>query len=383
MHIHEYQAKQLLQKFGIPIPPFAVASNRSEVERAIEELNLERAIVKVQVHAGGRGKAGGVKDAKSKKEILEVSKDLLGKKIINNQTGPDGLVSSAILLTAPVEIKKEYYLAALLDRKVGAGVIIASREGGIDIEEKPESIHKEIIPPSGKLYSFQLFALAKALGWTGETRKQGMQLIASLASLFQASDASLFEINPLIETPNGELYALDAKATIDDNALFRQKEIASYRDPTQLPQNEVLAGEYDLAYVGLKGEIGCMVNGAGLAMATMDMIHLYGGRPANFLDVGGSASKEKIAHGFKIILSDSEVRAIFVNIFGGIMDCAVLASGLVAATKEMQLNCPLIVRMEGTNVEQGKKILHDSGLKIQSAETMDEGARLAVEAAKT
>ena len=386
MHIHEYQAKILLQKYRIPVPTFYMAQNEEEVREIIQKNSLKEAVIKTQVHAGGRGKAGGVKLAKTPDEILKVAKDLIGKRIVNAQTGPAGLISHKVLIGPPLSIKKEYYLSALMDRKLGKGVIIASKEGGMEIEktaeERPESILKEVIHLDGKLFTFQLLTIAKFMGWSGELRKEGMALVAHLARAFTESDASLIEINPLVETEEGKLFALDAKASFDDNALFRQKEIASWVDLTQLPKNEVMAIEYDLAYVGLTGTIGCMVNGAGLAMATMDMIHQEGGEPANFLDVGGSANKEKIAHGFKIILLDPSVKAIFVNIFGGIMDCAVLAAGIVEASKEDGVPVPLIVRMEGTNVEKGKKILKDSKLNILSAETMEEGAKMAVLASK-
>lgn len=382
MNIHEYQAKRLLEKYGIPIPAFEIAGNVSEVKEAIKKMSLQEGVVKVQIHAGGRGKAGGVKLAKTPEEILKVSEELIGKKIVNQQTGPLGLVSEKVMISAPVSIKQEFYLAALIDRKLGMGVILASREGGVEIEEKPESIHKEVIGLNGKLMGFQLLTIAKFLGWQGDVQKQGIKLVAALAKAFAETDASLFEINPLVETTEGKLIALDAKAAIDDNALFRQKEIASWIDLSQLPKNEVMAREHDLAYVGLTGEIGCMVNGAGLAMATMDIIQMHGGQPANFLDVGGSATKEKIAHGFKIILFDPNVKAIFVNIFGGIMDCAVLAMGLVEATKEDGVRVPLVVRMEGTNEDKGKQILKESKLNILTAQTMEEGAKLVVKAAR-
>lgn len=382
MNIHEYQAKILLQRYGIPIPPFEIASNEEEVKQAIKKMSLQAGVVKVQVHAGGRGKAGGVKFAKTAEEILKVSKELIGKKIVNQQTGPLGLIAEKVMICPPISIKREFYLAALIDRTLGKGLILVSKEGGTEIEEKPESIHKEVIGEGGALHSFQLLTIAKFLGWEGELQKEGMKLVAQLAKAFTESDASLFEINPLVEITDGKLLALDAKAVIDDNALFRQKEIASWIDLTQLAPNEVMAREYDLAYVGLTGQIGCMVNGAGLAMATMDIIEKHGGKPANFLDVGGSASKEKIAHGFKIILFDPNVKAVFVNIFGGIMDCVVLAQGLVEAAKEDQVKVPVIVRMEGTNVDKGKQILKDSRLAIITAETMEDGAKLAVNASK-
>lgn len=379
MNIHEYQAKILLKKYGVPVPPFKVVSNLDEVKEAIEEFSLKEAVLKVQIHAGGRGKAGGVKFAKNKDEILKYAKELIGKKIVNNQTGPSGLVAHQILISPPINIKKEYYLAAIIDRKNATSVLIASKEGGMEIEEVAEKNPESILtlPIS---FDGQISDLAKLSSFMGWDEKKGSLLAQSLAKAFTATDALLFEINPLVETVEGDLFAVDAKCSIDDNALFRQSEIESFYDETQMTNNEVLAKQYDLAYVGLTGEIGCMVNGAGLAMATMDIIQAAGGHPANFLDVGGSASKEKIAHGFKIIMMDPHVKAIFVNIFGGIMDCAVLAQGIVEATKEDGVKIPLIVRMEGTNVEKGKQILEKSDLAIITAETMEEGARKAVEA---
>jgi succinyl-CoA synthetase beta subunit len=386
MHIHEYQAKILLKRFGVPVPAFVVASNMQEVKEGIEQLKLKEAVIKIQVHAGGRGKAGGVKFAKNPSEIELFSQKLIGMKMVNNQTGPQGLISHKILISAPLAIKREFYLAAVIDRNAAAAMLIISKEGGMEIEEiavkRPESILKVKMGNQGQISDLEVAKILKFLDWGPHLEKEGADLIRNFCKAFISSDSSLLEINPLVETEEGHLFALDAKCTIDDNALFRQEEIASWFDATQLPQAEVLAAEHDLAYVALSGEIGCMVNGAGLAMATMDIIHNHGGTPANFLDVGGSATKEKIAQGFKIIMLDPNVKAIFVNIFGGIMDCGVLASGIVAATQEDGMVLPLIVRMEGTNVDMGKKILKDSGLAIMIAETMEEGAKKAVAAAK-
>lgn len=378
MNIHEYQAKNLLQKYGIPVPPYAVARCEEEVLQAIKELGLTEAVIKVQIHAGGRGKAGGVKFAKTQEEIVRLSEMLIGMHIVNVQTGPKGVIAEKVLISHPVSIKKEYYLAAVIDRAKAVPIIIASPEGGMEIEEiaanKPERIIKVPIGLDGKMRRYQLLEIAKFMGWENEMRKAGMRLIANLAKAFIENDGSLLEINPLVETEEGNLMAVDAKFSIDDNAIFRQGAIAQWYDPSQQSKNEVMAKEYDLAYIGLDGEIGCLVNGAGLAMATMDIIHHYGGSPANFLDVGGSATKEEVAHGFKIILLDPKVKSIFVNIFGGIMDCAVLATGIVEASKEDNVNIPLIVRMEGTNVDLGKKILEESGLNIITAKTMADGA---------
>jgi succinyl-CoA synthetase beta subunit len=386
MHTHEFQAKSLLQKYGIPIPPYFVVSSLDQVQSLIEQQGLNAAVLKIQVHAGGRGKAGGVKLAGSPEEILQYAKQLLGKKIVNQQTGPEGMIAHQILITPPVTIQKEYYLGAVIDRQKAQGVLIASPEGGMDIEEVahkyPEKILTFPLPLSGKLRSYHLLRIAKFMGWQGEMAAQGMQILSSLSKAFVETDASLLEINPLVETKEGKLVALDAKLTVDDNALFRQPEIKAFFDPTQLLPNEADAHKHELAYVALEGSIGCMVNGAGLAMATMDIIHHFGGEPANFLDVGGGASKEKVAEGFKIILSDSKVKAILVNIFGGIMNCETLASGIIAAANELHIHVPLIIRMEGTNVNQGKQLLKDSGLNLMIANNLTEAAQKAVEVAK-
>lgn len=386
MYIHEYQAKNLLLRYDVPVPPFAVASNEEEAEKAITELGINEAVIKVQIHAGGRGKAGGVKFAKNPEEIVRLSAELIGKKIVNQQTGPAGVVAERVLISPPFSIRHEYYLAATIDRSRGLPILIASPEGGMEIEEiavkKPEAILKIPFGIDGKVRGFHLRELVKFMGWSGELAKAGMRLIGQIACAFIENDGSLLEINPLVVTHEEHLYALDAKFTVDDNALYRQPAIAQWYDPSQQTPNEVMAKEYDLAYIGLDGEIGCLVNGAGLAMATMDIIHHYGGEPANFLDVGGGASKDEVAHGFKIILLDPRVKAIFVNIFGGIMDCGILAHGIVEASKSDSVNVPLIVRMEGTNVEIGKNVLKESGLNIITADTMADGAIKAVKAAK-
>lgn len=386
MNIHEYQAKIILRQYGIHIPDFAVVSNLNEVKQVIKEMGLDQAVIKVQVHAGGRGKAGGVKLARSSDEILNFSKQLLGMKIVNNQTGPEGVVAHQILISPLIDIKREFYLGAIIDRKKAQAMLIASPEGGMDIEEvaakSPDKILTLPIDRQGNLRGYQLIRIAKFMGWSEKQAEQGKKLVQSLAKAFVATDADLLEINPLIETPQGELIVLDAKLSIDENALYRQPQIASFYDATQIPTNEARAKEFDLAYVALDGTIGCMVNGAGLAMATMDIIHLYGGTPANFLDVGGGATQEKVAEGFKIILSDPKVKAILVNIFGGIMNCVTLAAGIIAAAGELQVKVPLIVRMEGTNVDQGKKMLTDSGLNIIIADTLATAAEKVVLAAK-
>jgi succinyl-CoA synthetase beta subunit len=386
MNTHEYQAKEILKKYGIPIPEFAVVSSEKEARAAIERLKLKEAVVKIQVHAGGRGKAGGVKFAKNPQEIVEVTAKLLGMKMVNNQTGPQGVIAHKVLLSVPSEIKKEYYIGAIIDRERARPILIASPDGGVEIEEvaakTPERILTLPIGLDGKIKPYHLLRLTNFMGWKEEKAKVGRQIAAGLAKAFMDIDGSLLEINPLIETPSGELFALDAKLSVDDNALFRQMEIASFYDPSQQSAGEVAAKQFDLAYIALDGTIGCMVNGAGLAMATMDIIQHYGGKPANFLDVGGGASKEKVAEGFKIILSDPKVEAILVNIFGGIMNCAVLAEGIITAAKEDKIRVPLVVRMEGTNVEQGRKLLKDSGLAIISAENLAEGAEKVVKSIK-
>jgi succinyl-CoA synthetase beta subunit len=386
MNLHEYQAKQILGLYGIPIPDYGIASSLAEVDQVIRSLGLEQAVVKIQVHAGGRGKAGGVKFAKSPKEIREKASSLIGMKMVNNQTGPEGVIAHKVMLSRPVEIAREFYLGAIIDREKAQPILIASPEGGVEIEEvaekHPERILTVPIDLNGNVKSFYLLRLAKFMGWNGPLAKEGMQIASGVAKAFIEKDASLCEINPLVESVDQRLWALDAKISVDDNALFRQPEINHFYDPTQQSKNEVAAKEYDLAYVALNGNIGCMVNGAGLAMATMDIIHLYGGEPANFLDVGGGASKEKVAAGFKIILSDPNVKAILVNIFGGIMNCATLAEGVLAAASELNIKVPVIVRMEGTNVEEGKRLLRNSKLPIITGDSLAEAVEKAVSVLK-
>ncbi len=383
MNIHEYQAKKILQKYQIPLPDFLVVSSMDELKELLITLDWPSAVVKVQVHAGGRGKAGGVKIAKNKQEILQAAQELLGKKIVNTQTGPEGMVSHKILLSPTVNIAKEYYLGAIINRELAQGVLIASPVGGINIEEvalhQPEQVLILPIPAKGSFHTYELLRIVKFMGWTPALFKEGMELINRLVRAFVETDASLLEINPLVLTNEGKLLALDAKLVVDDNALFRQPEIKTFFDATQVSIYEAKAQQEELAYIALDGEIGCMVNGAGLAMATMDIIHHYGGRPANFLDVGGSATKEKVAEGFKIILSDPQVKAILVNIFGGIMSCDTVAAGVIAAAKELQVHVPLVVRIEGTNVENGRKLLAESDLKnIHIADNLAEAAQKVV-----
>lgn len=386
MNTHEYQAKIVLEKYGVKIPAFRVISSVEEAQKAIEEMNIDQAVIKIQVHAGGRGKAGGVKLAKSREEILAHAKNMLGMKLVNNQTGPDGVIAHKVMIAALCDIAKEFYVGAIIDRQNACAMLIVSPEGGIEIEEvaakTPERIQTFPISNNGSLKGYQLLQIVKFMGWTGETAKQGKKMVAALAKAFIETDASLLEINPLVETHQGELLAVDAKLSIDDNALFRQPELCSFYDPTQLPQNEVDANKYHLAYIALEGDIGCMVNGAGLAMATMDLIQYAGGRPANFLDVGGGSDVEKVTEGFKIILADHHIKAILVNIFGGIMSCATIANAIVAAVKELGLSVPLVVRMEGTHVAQGKEILSKSNLSIIVADGLADAAQKVVAAAK-
>lgn len=386
MNIHEYQAKEILKKYGIPMPEYGVASNDKEVADVMRALNLKEAIVKIQVHAGGRGKAGGVKFAKTPDEIKKVASELIGMKMVNNQTGPQGVIAHQVMLSRPADIQKEYYIGATIDRENARPVLIASPEGGMEIEEiaekTPEKILTLPIGLNGKLKPYHALRLSNFMGWEKDQAKVGRKIAMGLCKAFIETDASLLEINPLITTPSGDILALDAKLSIDENALFRQPDIAAFYDPTQSSESEVAAKQFDLAYIALEGNIGCMVNGAGLAMATMDIIHFYGGKPANFLDVGGGASAEKVAEGFRIILSDPNVKAILVNIFGGIMNCAVLAEGIIAAARDFNIRVPLVVRMEGTNAEQGRNMLRESGLAITAAEGLADGAQKVVEVGK-
>lgn len=380
MNIHEYQAKEILKHYGIPIPEFGVASNRHEVEHVIRTLNLEAAVIKIQVHAGGRGKAGGVKIAKTKDEILPLAQKLIGMKMVNHQTGKEGVVAHKVLLSRPVDIHKEFYLGAIIDRQKACPILIASPEGGMDIEEiaakHPEKILRIPIELDGSVRPYHLLYLSKFMGWHG---KEGVLVAAGVARAFIEKDASLLEINPLVEDRQKKLWAVDAKLSFDDNALFRHPDIAQYYDPSQQTHNEVEAKKHDLAYIALEGNIGCMVNGAGLAMATMDLIQHSGGKPANFLDVGGSASAEKIAAGFKILATDPSVKAILINIFGGIMSCETIAEGVLEAASEVSVSVPIVVRMEGTNVEEGKKRLQSSSLRVDFADGLADAAQKIVE----
>jgi len=385
MNIHEYQAKEILKRYGVPVPVGRVASTLEEVKAAAAELG-GRCVVKAQIHAGGRGKAGGVKLAKSPEDAVEKASEILGKNLVTHQTGPEGRQVRRVLVEQGVNIERELYLGMVLDRTQSRVTTICSSEGGVEIEEvaakHPEKILKEAIDPAVGLQPFQCRRLAFALGVPQEFVGKMVAMIQALYRAFDDCDCSIAEINPLILTKEGQVMALDAKMNFDSNALFRHKDILALRDLNEEDPREIEASKYELSYISLDGNIGCMVNGAGLAMATMDIIKLCGGEPANFLDVGGGATKERVAQAFRIILSDVRVRGVLINIFGGIMRCDVLAQGVVDAARELSIKVPLVVRMQGTNVESGRKILSDSGLHIISAETMAEAAEKIVQAVK-
>jgi succinyl-CoA synthetase beta subunit len=384
MNIHEYQAKQLLAKFGVPVGKGIACKTAEEAGKAFVALNHPLAVVKVQIHAGGRGKAGGVKLVRSPDEAKKVAQSLLGKPIVTHQTGPQGRIVKTLYVEAGSDIDREMYLAVVMDRTAQAPVVIAAAEGGVDIEElaqhQPAAIARHRVHPVKGLLGFQARALCKHLGLVGDQAKAGAKLVTTLVKAFMELDCSLVEINPMIVTKQGEVKALDAKMSFDDNALFRHKEVAELRDLDEEDPKEVEAKKFDLNYIALQGNIGCMVNGAGLAMATMDVIQLKGGTPANFLDVGGGANKQQVTNAFKILLSDKNVKGILVNIFGGIMKCDTIAEGVIAAAKEVHLSVPLVVRLEGTNVELGRKLLQESGLDLQTAASLDEAAEKIVKA---
>lgn len=384
MNIHEYQAKELLEKYGIPIPKGKPAFSAEEAHQAAKELkSATKFAVKAQIHAGGRGKAGGVKLVKTHEEVRESAKELIGKTLVTPQTGPKGKKVSRLLVSLAPNIEKEFYLSLIVDRKKQCITVIASSEGGVEIEETakshPEKILKVEIDPTQGLQDAEADDIAKKLGLEKQS-KETANLLQGLYKCFVENDCSLVEINPLILTKEGEISALDAKITFDDNALYRHPEIAALRDPAEEDPREVEASKFELAYIGLSGNIGCMVNGAGLAMATMDIIKLHGGEPANFLDVGGGASQEKVTAAFKLILSDKNVKAVLINIFGGIMKCDILAKGVVEAAKQISLKIPLVVRLEGTHVELGREILAKSTLKIITATSMADAAQKVVAA---
>ncbi len=386
MNIHEYQAKEILRKYRVPVPRGYLVLSPDEAEQAARAIGTKVVVVKAQVHAGGRGKAGGVKLAKSPAEAKEIASRMLGMILKTPQTGPEGKRVRKVYVEEGLDIARELYLGVTLDRESSRLSFIASAEGGVEIEETaakhPERILRETVDPAVGFLDFQGRRMAFALGLPADTSNKFTAFGRGLHRAYTESDASLVEINPLVVLKDGSVVALDAKMNFDDNALYRHPEIAAYRDVDEEDPTEAKAKEYDLAYIHLDGNIGCLVNGAGLAMATMDTIKLVGGNPANFLDVGGGASKEKVAVAFKLILADPKVKAILVNIFGGIMRNDVIAEGVVAAAKELDLRVPLVVRLEGTNVEQGKEILRKSGLKIIPAENLRDAAEKAVAAAR-
>ncbi len=414
MNVHEYQAKELLRKFGVAVPRGRVVESAGEARKAAEELATPVVVVKSQIHAGGRGagaivadeaeaatvfaenlareglpkhdKPGGVRLARSPEQAAEFAESILGHILVTRQTGPTGRVVRRVLIEEGCDIARELYLSILLDRGVGRVVVMASTEGGMEIEkvaeETPEKIFREEIDPAVGMLPFQARQLAFRLGVPAEKVGDAAAFFQALYRAYVELDASLVEINPLVQTGDGDLIALDAKMSFDDNALFRHPEVRELRDENEEDPKERRAAEFDLSYIALDGNIGCMVNGAGLAMATMDIIHLHGGEPANFCDVGGGATAEKVAEAFKIILSDENVKAVFINIFGGIMRCDVLASGVVEAAKQVSVGVPLVVRLEGTNVEKGREIIAESGLDIITAADMTDGAKKAVEAAQ-
>ena len=386
MKIHEYQGKQIFKKYGVPVPRGIVVKTAAEAEKAAIELGTKVTVVKAQVHAGGRGKAGGVKIAKSPAEAKEHASKILGMMLKSPQTGPNGQEVKTLYVEEGLDIEKEYYLGLTLDRASARITFMASTEGGVEIEEvahhHPEKILREAVDPAVGFQSYQGRKMAFGLGLTGDSVGKFVKFCSALYTAYVETDAALAEINPLVKLKSGEIVALDSKMTFDDNALFRQKAVVEMRDIAEEDPLEAQAKEHDLAYISLEGNIGCMVNGAGLAMATMDTIKLVGGQPANFLDVGGGATKEKVTAAFKLILADPAVKAVLVNIFGGIMKCDVIAEGVVAAAKEVKLSVPLIVRLEGTNVELGKEILKKSGLAITPADNLRQAAEKAVAAIK-
>ncbi len=386
MNIHEYQAKQVLKQFGVPVPQGHVAFSADEAVKAAEQLGGPVWVVKAQIHAGGRGKGGGVKVVKSIDEVRAEAERMLGMTLVTHQTGPEGKEVGRVYIEEGSDIARELYLSALVDRATSRISFIASTEGGMDIEEvaekTPEKILTVSVDPASGISGHHGRQIAYALGLEGDQVKQAVKMISNLYRAVVEKDMSLLEINPLVVTGAGELICLDAKVNFDSNALYRQADIVELRDLAEEDPAEIEASKYDLSYIKLDGKIGCMVNGAGLAMATMDIIKLYGSEPANFLDVGGGATKEKVTEAFKIILSDDNVEGILVNIFGGIMRCDIIAEGVVAAAKELSLDVPLVVRLEGTNVELGKEIMANSGLPIIPADNLNDAAEKIVAAVK-
>jgi succinyl-CoA synthetase beta subunit len=385
MKIHEYQAKAILARHGVPVPRGEVAFNASEVADIARRLGGSMAVVKAQIHAGGRGKGGGVKLAKSPAEAESIAGQMIGMTLITHQTGPEGRVVSRVLVEEGLQMTRELYLSIVLDRASGKPVMMASAAGGMDIEEvaasTPEKIVRVYIEPGVGLVPFQARQLAFAIGVDGTQVNRAVKLMIALYEAFVATDASLVEINPLVVTAAGDLLALDAKMTFDDNALYRHQDIKDLRDLGEEDALEIEASKFSLNYIHLEGNIGCMVNGAGLAMATMDIIKLAGGEPANFLDVGGGANAEQIKNAFRILMSDKNVKAVLINIFGGILRCDVLAQGVISAVKELGVPVPIVIRMEGTNVDEGKRLLRESGMNFTTADSMGEAATKVVQLA--
>jgi succinyl-CoA synthetase beta subunit len=386
MNIHEYQGKEVLRQYGVAVPQGKVAFSVDEAVEAAKSLGTPVVVVKAQIHAGGRGKAGGVKVAKNLDEVRTYAEQILGKVLVTHQTGPEGKEVKRLLIEQGCDIKKEYYVGVVVDRGTGRVVMMASEEGGTEIEEvaahTPEKIFKEVIDPAIGLQPFQARKLAYAINIPTALVNKAVQFMTALYTAFVDKDCSIAEINPLVVTGDGSVMALDAKLNFDSNALYRHKDILELRDLDEEDEKEIQASKFDLSYIALDGNIGCLVNGAGLAMSTMDIIKYYGGEPANFLDVGGGATAEKVTEAFKIILSDPKVKGIFVNIFGGIMKCDVIADGVIEAAKQVGLDRPLVVRLEGTNVELGKKKLNESGLNIVAADSMADGAQKIVSLVK-
>jgi len=386
MNIHEYQAKEILKRYGLPLLKGQAANTPDEAVKAAQAIGGSVWVVKAQIHAGGRGKGGGIKVAKSLDEVKTLSQKILGMKLVTPQTGAEGKLVRKLYIEQGCDIKKEYYVALLLDRHYGRVTMMGSAEGGMDIEEvaekHPEKIHRVVIDPAVGMQPFQARQMAFALGFKGDVVGKAVKCFMGLYKVYRDTDCSMAEINPLVETGAGEVIPLDCKLNFDSNALFRHKDILEYRDIGEEDPAEVEASKHDLAFIKLDGNIGCLVNGAGLAMATMDIIKLSGGEPANFLDVGGGANKEKVTEAFKLILKDPNVKGILVNIFGGIMKCDIIANGVIAASKELGLKVPLVVRLQGTNVELGKQILKDSGLNITPADDLGSAAKAIVAAVK-
>ena len=386
MNIHEHQAKDILKKFGIPVPDGFVVYKISEIEKKIKLLNNNSYVVKAQIHAGGRGKAGGIKLVKTKDNILKEANNIMGKKLITPQTGPEGKIVKRLYIEETLNISKEFYLSCLIDRSSAKIAFISSSEGGMDIEkiskEKPQKIVTVKISSSKLIQDDEIKKIISPFNLSDKASEKASKIVKSIYRLLVEKDASLIEINPLVLTMDEDLFCLDAKINFDDNALYRHEDIQLLKDPNEIDPIELEASKHDLSYIKLNGNIGCMVNGAGLAMATLDIIKLYGSEPANFLDVGGGASKEKVSAAFKIILSDKNVKGILINIFGGIMRCDVLAQGVVDAAKEINLSVPLVVRLAGTNVKLGREILKKSKLKIISANNLSDAAKKIIEVTK-